>query len=365
MHAEEPLDIVHLVCSGAFAGVERYVAYTAPALQELGHRVTVVGGDPPSMRRVLAGSGVKFLAADSPMKAVRTLVAPEVRGSRPDLVHAHMTEAEVVAVATRPFHRAPVVATLHFAHPRGRTPVRQAIWSPLPRFLAGQFAISQAVATASGQWCTVVPSGVPVPTPVPSQRRRPVVLAAQRFEPEKDTRSAIEIWARSGLADLGWELHLAGAGSQERELAELATSSRVADSVRFVGFVDDLPLRMRSASVLLATTPNDGLGLSVIEAMSAALPVVAARGGGYVEVISPVDGRYLFDPGDTVAGARMLRSLALDPVDAATFGSRLRDRYLAEYTVERHAARLVTAYRQVLASRRAAAGTASGTVGRR
>ena len=63
MNDEEPLHIVHLVCTQAFAGVERYLSYTAPALQGLGHRITVVGGDPTAMSRALDGTGVRFVPA--------------------------------------------------------------------------------------------------------------------------------------------------------------------------------------------------------------------------------------------------------------------------------------------------------------
>ena len=352
MNDEEPLHIVHLVCTQAFAGVERYLSYTAPALQGLGHRITVVGGDPTAMSRALDGTGVRFVPAGDLRRSVRVLVSTDLRRRPPDLVHAHMTQAELVAVGTKPVIRRPVVATLHFAHRRGGSPLRRAAWSQIPRFLDGQFAISTAVARASGQRCTVVPSGVPVPPLRYNVARQPVVLVAQRFEPEKDTRSAIGIWAASGLADRGWTMQLAGSGSEEDLLRREARDRGVQASVRFLGFVDDLGARLDSASAFLATTPNDGLGLSVIEAMSHGLPVIAAAGGGYREVLEPVGSSHLFTPGDLDDGGRRLRDLCLDPAELSGYGARARRRFLAEYTVDHHARRLVEAYRTVLASRR-------------
>ncbi len=149
-------------------------------------------------------------------------------------------------------------------------------------------------------------------------------------------------------AEQGWELHLAGEGRDEQALRGETIRLGVDQSVRFLGFVDDLPARMQEASILLATGDRDSLGLSVVEAMAAALPVVAARAGGHLETVGPVTSDFLYDPTDTHAGGAVLRRLALDPVERQSYGRALRSRYQAEYTVERHARSLIDVYRRVL-----------------
>lgn len=361
--ADRPLSVLHLVCSDAFAGVERYLAYVAPALAAQGVAVTVAGGDRARMAAELGPHGVAHLPADRPLDALALLSSGSVRRQRPDLLHVHMTEAEVAAVATRPLVRRPVVATLHFARPRGTGALRRRVWAVLPHLLARQVAISRYVAAASGQPCVVIPHGVPEPgggPPPAAAGRQRTVLVAQRFEPEKRTVVALEVWRASGLADRGWTLRLAGSGSEEPLLRATARRLGVEGSVEWPGFLsrDDLHRELRRCALFVATTPVEGFGISVVEAMASALPVVASASGGHLETVAPADDRFLFDVGDHAAGGRALRTLAEDPVARDRYGAALRQRYLDEYTVERHARRLLDLYR-VVTGRGAAAATSA------
>src|SRR5262249_50920565 len=148
-------------CSADFAGVERSLTYVAPELARRGHDVTVIGGDPTSMRRPLVDAGVTFRPAATALEGARALAA--LRRSRPDLVHSHMTAADVAATATWPLLRAPLVSTLHFAQPRGRKASRRAAYRVLPRFFRVQIAISDFVAATCETSTVVIPNGVPRP----------------------------------------------------------------------------------------------------------------------------------------------------------------------------------------------------------
>jgi hypothetical protein len=57
--------IVHVVCTDAFAGVERYVLNSALALRDAGFRVTVIGGAQSSLSSPLRLAGVDWLPGDS------------------------------------------------------------------------------------------------------------------------------------------------------------------------------------------------------------------------------------------------------------------------------------------------------------
>ena len=345
------LRITQVVCSDSFAGVEHYVANVSASLAARGHSVTVIGGREDAMRQAFSRESVSYLAAATIGQAVARLVRLRMAGNRSDLVHAHMVEAEIAAVMTKPVIADRLVATLHFACPRGRTAARQRLLGVLPRAIDCQIAISDFVARESRQECEVIPPGVPpsgaTGDPTSRGQRRRVVLVAQRFEKEKETGTALQIWALSGLAQEGWTLELAGSGTEEGELRTRAAELGVSGSVRFLGFVDDLRLRMRTAGVLLATAAREPFGLSVVEAMAARLPVVAARGGGHIETLDQVDGA-LYRPGDVSEAAKLLRALALDRRERARCGEALFRRYLETYTMEAHTSRLEDVYRQLL-----------------
>ncbi len=288
---EVPMQIRHLVCTDNFAGVERYLTYVAPELVRRGHGVEVVGGAPAPMRAALAGTGVVHRAATTMAQVARA----NLRGPRPDVVHAHMTAADAAAALTRPLIRRPVVSTLHFAHGRGHSAATRALYRALRPAITYEVAISRYVADAAGG--EVILNGIPDVGPPPDPAdRRPVVLMAQRLEAEKRTDVALRAWQRSGLATRGWELHLAGEGAERARLADLARDLGVDASVRFLGRVDDVPERMRRASLFLATADAEPFGLAVVEAMAAALPAVAADAGGHRETIGSATPETLYPP---------------------------------------------------------------------
>jgi len=264
-----------------------------------------------------------------------------------------MVDAEIAAVVTKCVVKQPVVATLHFAQRRGRTVARRQILQWLPKAIDYQIAISEFVARQADQVCEIIPPGVPETEDREGddgESRRQTVLVAQRFEKEKETGAALDIWARSELAADGWELELAGRGRDEDALRAKAVQLGVADSVHFLGFVEDLSRRMQRAGVLLATAPEEPFGLSVVEAMAARLPVVAAQGGGHLETMQGFNA-YLYAPDRPGDAAAMLRSLAFDRRERSRYGDLLHRCYRDKYTMDAHTSRIESVYREVAGSR--------------
>lgn len=340
------MHVRHLVCTDAFAGVERYLTYVAVELARRGHRVEVVGGHPDSMAEALAPAGATHIAASS----LGSVMRANLRLPRPDVVHSHMTAADLAAVFTRPYVRRPIIATMHFAHGRGHSPTTRRLYRALPPFLAAEVAISDYVGANAGSGLTVIRTGIPDPgSPPPFVEREQVVVIAQRLEAEKDTAAAVRAWQRSGIGERGWTLQILGDGAERRALTDLAAAVGVTGSVDFLGHVDDVPARLRRASLLLATTPTEGFGLTVVEAMAAGLPVIATDSGAHPETVGAATPETLVPLGDIEAMAKLLTDLADDPERRATLGQDVRSHFLAELTVERHVDRLEALYRHTTA----------------
>ncbi|MGH9105251.1 MAG: glycosyltransferase family 4 protein [Acidimicrobiales bacterium] len=352
MSAAEPsckgLRVAQVVATRAFAGTERYAANLADGLSQLGAEVIVVGGEPARMSAALAGTapGLTHLPGGNVVEAARQL-----HRARPlDIVHAHLTPAELAAAAVFPTRsRTAVVSTRHIAAHRGSsTPARLASRWVKAR-LDGQVAISEYVAARVEGCSRVIPTGVHDQPAGPHDQ--PVVLVAQRLEPEKDTATALRAWACSQLEDQGWQLHIAGSGAEEPRLRALAGELGIERSCHFLGQVADTRLRFARAAMLLATATGEPFGLSVVEAMAAGLPVVAAAAGGHLETLGPVAGAVLFTPGDHAGAGRLLRTLAEDGRRRAADGNSLRGRQRSEYSFDNFLAKVVAWYREVLSPR--------------
>jgi glycosyltransferase involved in cell wall biosynthesis len=319
--------VVHLVRSDTFAGVERYVADTATELAARGWDVTVVGGDATRMRAELPAA-VSHRPARSTVEVARELW----RIGRCDVVHAHMTAAELPAALLKRSSGARLVVTRHFATRRGRSRPGGIAARLIERRMDVQIAISQFVADSTDTPCVVVHNGV-VPSAL-ALPRSPTVLVLQRLEAEKDTATAVRAWALSGLGANGWQLVVHGRGAQESELRSLARALGVADTAHFLGFTPTPRTQVAQASLLLATATAEPFGLAVVEAMAEGTPVVASDSGAHRETLGD-DGAY-FAPGDVEGAAAALAELAADELERARVGAALRDRQTSRFSVAAH-----------------------------
>lgn len=347
MGSSAGLRVAQVACTDAFAGVERSVATLSRELTQAGCRVTVVGGDPERMPKELDGGVAEWLPADTPLRAAAALV----RAGRFDVVHAHMTASELAVTLTRWRCGGVFVSTRHFAERRGKTVGGAIAAKAIRRATDLQLSISQFVASQIDGSSVVVHPGVPVdPDAAPGGRQR-VVLVAQRLEAEKETHVAIEAWARSGLGRRGWNLHIAGGGREIGRLQALSRHLEVEGSCQFLGPCDDIYERYRQAAALIAPRRDEPFGLSVVEAMAACLPVVAAAGGGHLETVGKCPGARLFPPGDVEAAAGALVGLADDEAERQRYGQQLQVLQRGSFDVRRQGADTLAQYRRLVTAR--------------
>jgi len=119
-------------------------------------------------------------------------------------------------------------------------------------------------------------------------------------------------------------LTLVGASSEE--IAPLLLDDR---GVRALGKVSEERKReeLRRAQVLCAPSLHgESFGMVLTEAFAAATPVVASRIPGYRDVVRDGDDGLLVTPGDALALAQALRSLALDERRGARMAANARER---------------------------------------
>jgi glycosyltransferase involved in cell wall biosynthesis len=94
---------------------------------------------------------------------------------------------------------------------------------------------------------------------------------------------------------------------------------------------------------------TEGLGLILLEAMAAALPVVATAVGGVPEVVLDGETGGLVPPGDPAALARAIAGLLRVPERARRLGAAGRERVARLFTVERMVGQISALYQEALA----------------
>ena len=145
-------------------------------------------------------------------------------------------------------------------------------------------------------------------------------------------------------------LVLAGAGPEEGEVRRRVAASRWGDRIELLGHVGRegvLPL-MQGCAVYCLPSYGEPFGMTALEAMACARPVVATRAGGLQHLVDDGGGRTV-TPGDAPALATALAELLGDPEGRAAMGEHNRRRVEERYAWSRVADRLEDAYGEALA----------------
>jgi glycosyltransferase involved in cell wall biosynthesis len=106
-----------------------------------------------------------------------------------------------------------------------------------------------------------------------------VLLFTGRMAPLKNPCFVVEVLAELVGKNPDAVAVFAGAGELERRVSELAEQKGLADKVRVLGWRDDTAVLMRLCDLLVfprLEEPKEGLGLVLVEAQAAGLPVLAS-----------------------------------------------------------------------------------------
>ncbi len=166
------------------------------------------------------------------------------------------------------------------------------------------------------------------------------IVSVGRLDPEKNPLMLAEVIARLHERDPRWRLVVCGDGPLEEDLERRLAELDVASVVELKGHVpidDGLVEVYRAGHFFLHVSWTEGLPQVLLEAMAAALPVVATSVGGVAEAIG--DSALLIEPGDVGAAVDSLSRLAQD----GTLRERMVDagqRHVRRYTMEAECRRL-------------------------
>lgn len=104
-------------------------------------------------------------------------------------------------------------------------------------------------------------------------------LMASRLEREKDIDVAIRAFAGMSPRHKGAGLVIAGSGREKSRLEALARHLGVGEGVVFLGWRNDLPALLRSASGFISTSRYEGYGVSLLMAARAGCPIITTDVG--------------------------------------------------------------------------------------
>ena len=139
-------------------------------------------------------------------------------------------------------------------------------------------------------------------------------------------------------------LVIVGDGPERPVLEALARSLDIAGSVHFVGYRRDARALLPAFDLYVNSSTHEGVSLTVLEAMAAALPVVATRVGGNPEVVMNGETGLLVPARSASRLALAMSTLIGDPQRRRAMGEAARWRVKRHFTMERMVNRYLRGY---------------------
>jgi glycosyltransferase involved in cell wall biosynthesis len=144
-----------------------------------------------------------------------------------------------------------------------------------------------------------------------------------------------------------------GKGPREAELRAAIARLGLEGRVVLAGFRTDLPSILPCLTLVVHPALMEGLGVSLLQAATAAVPIVASRAGGIPEAVRDGVNGLLVPPGDAGALAAAMGRLLGDPCLARAMGEAGRKLMQEEFSVDAMVEGNLRVYREVLAERMA------------
>lgn len=298
------------------------------------------------LRDAVRAAGARFLELEHvrrPLSPWRDLLgllelAALVRRERPQIVHVNSAKAAALGRIAAWLAGVPIrIYTVHgwaFSAHEGWS---AAVYLWVERLLRPLTTVTVCVAESerrAGQQArtceeattVVIRNGVELPEREdPKPRGGPCrIVTVGRLQAPKDTLTFVR--ALAALKERPLEAVIVGEGPDRPALESEIRRLGLASAVELAGARDDVAKILAASDLFVLSSRSEGLPLSILEAMAAALPVIASSVGGIPEIVVEGETGFLVPPGDPQSLAGAIESLLDDSDLRRRLGAAGRDR---------------------------------------
>ncbi len=283
-----------------------------------------------------------------------------IRQLRPDLVHVHSRRgADRFGGLAAILAGVPAILSRRVDRPEPAW-ARPKYW-PYKRVIAISACIEEQllVAGVPERKLRLVSSGVLPESCAPSWSRAKfltefglddddfVIAMIAQLIPRKGHRYLLDALPKIHASYRGTRVLLFGAGPQEEKLTELIRQKRLDKVVQLAGHRTDLLEFLGHVQLVVHPATREGLGVSLLEAQAAGLPVVGFRVGGVTEAISDGTTGTLVAARDSDALAEEIIRLAWNPRERAAMSAAARERIAMQFSVDSMVQGNLAVYREI------------------
>lgn len=179
----------------------------------------------------------------------------------------------------------------------------------------------------------------------------PLIGIVGRLVPIKNHGLFVEMAARVRAARPEAHFVIIGDGETRAAVEQQVSAAGLSNAVTFTGWLTDLRPAYSDLDALVITSRNEGTPVSLIEALTAGVPVVSTAVGGVPDLLQGGAYGQLVPPDDPAA----LASAVLDALDDSGMDrAAVQQAVIVQYGIARLAGDVAALYRDLLADRRGA-----------
>jgi glycosyltransferase involved in cell wall biosynthesis len=369
--SKSPLRILQLVSSMTIGGAEQIVLSLAERVDRRRFEthvcsLSVIGQN--SLRPEFERLHTPLLALNARRfydPAVLRAVYQYARQQQIDVIHTHLTDADVVGRLVGRALKIPVLSTMHNMPHNYARQRRDRYW--LERFTARYLATHLVGVSPRIRELYIRQWGIPdgrisaiynsvrmepflaVPAGVPDVRSHsgPVITNVARLNPQKAQHLLLEAAPFVLHSYPQATFLLVGKGHLEQALRQQAQALGISQNVIFTGVRHDIPDILAQTDIFVLPSRWEGLPLSAIEAMAAARPVLVTDVGGNSELVESGHSGVVIPAADVAALADGLLALLADEAARLALGAAARQRVQLLFSTKRFIEQYEAVYTQM------------------
>lgn len=148
-------------------------------------------------------------------------------------------------------------------------------------------------------------------------------------------------------------LMIIGEGSQESKLKQLCTELKIKDKVVFTGRIPfhEISRYYNMLNIFVNISEYESFGVSVIEAMACALPVIVSNVGGLNEIVENESIGIKVNVNDIEATSNAINQLFSDPQALKKMGEEARKHVVSRYNWESNLQTMIEHYQSLIKSK--------------
>lgn len=355
--------ILYSITKGEIGGAQVHVAQLAKFMKDSGHAVAIMSAPDSWLEWEATKLGLRFYPnryfsnSFNPFRILKSFssVKKTVSEFSPDIIHAHSSFAGLITrLAIR--NKIPTIFTAHsFAFTDGTSLFRRLV-APISERIAGRFAKKIICVSEYDRQLALRYKIAPVEklvtihngadrNPFSDSTKEDIIVMNGRLAYPKEYLLLLKAYK---LSDSILKLEIISDGPDRPIIEAKISALGLKDRVTLLGELssrEEVQKKLSKAKVFILISKHEGMPLSILEAMSAGLPIIASNVGGIPEEIDKSCGILVKNTKEDIVNA--LQKLS-NPFIQKEMGEAAKKRFEERFTVEKFLAETKKVYDEVL-----------------